>query len=43
LGSLGNPVYGGLAVSSFTRVEHSDDRHPEECCRAIHKMTVPVL
>jgi hypothetical protein len=21
-------------------VEHPDDRHPDECCRAIHKMTV---
>src|SRR5262249_25014038 len=38
--SLRNPVYGGLAVGPFTRVEHPDDRHPDECCRAIHKMTV---
>jgi hypothetical protein len=27
---LRNPVYGGFAVSSFARVEHPDDRHPDE-------------
>src|SRR5262249_12456894 len=32
---LRNPVYGGLAVSSLARVEHPDDRHPDECCRAV--------
>src|SRR6516162_5011976 len=39
---LRNPVYGGLAVSSFARVEHPDDRHPDECCRAVPEVTVPI-
>src|SRR5713101_10085718 len=37
-----NPVYGGLAVSSFARVEHPDDRHPDECCRSIPEVTAPI-
>ena len=37
-----NPVYGGLAVSSFARVEHPDDRHPDDCCRAVPEVTVPI-
>src|SRR5262249_57842469 len=32
---LCNPIYGGLAVSSFARVEYPDDRHPDDCCRAV--------
>src|SRR5262249_30406506 len=39
---LRNPVYCGLAVSSFDRVEHPDDRHPDECCRAAPEVTVPI-
>src|SRR5690242_15193941 len=35
---LRNLVYGGLAVSSFPRVEYPDDRHPDEYCRAIPEM-----
>src|SRR5262245_34523370 len=32
---LRDPVYGGLAVSSFARVEHPDDRHPDERRRPV--------
>ena len=39
---LRNPVYGGLAVSSFARVEHPDYRHPDECCRSIPEVTAPI-
>src|SRR5262249_22950277 len=39
---LRNPVYGGLTVSSFARVEHPDDRHPDDCCRAVPEVTVAI-
>src|SRR5215468_174282 len=39
---LRNSVYGGLAVSSFARVEHPDDRHPDERCRAVPEVTVAI-
>jgi len=39
---LRNPVYGGLADSSFVRVEHLDDRHPDECCRTIPEVMVAI-
>jgi uncharacterized MAPEG superfamily protein len=35
----GRVVYA-LAVSSFSRVEHPDDRHPDECCRLVPEVTV---
>lgn len=33
---------GGLTVSSFARVEHPDDRHLDERCRAIPEVMVPI-
>jgi hypothetical protein len=36
---LRNPVCGGLAVGSFACMEHPDDRHPDECCRAVPEVT----
>src|SRR5215510_4867824 len=35
-----NPVYGRLAVRSFARVEYSNDRHSDECCRAVTEVTI---
>src|SRR5262249_11966852 len=31
-----------LPVSSFARVERPDDRHPDECCRLVPEVTVPI-
>jgi uncharacterized MAPEG superfamily protein len=39
---LRNPVYGGFAVSSFARVEHPDDRHPDEYRRAVREVRVAI-
>ena len=42
----GRIVYAILYMAdlplSFARVEHPDDRHPDECCRAIPEVTVPI-